>query len=170
MAEFEFAGAKFRGGKMAAVLVALSTLGGGLWGGFEAYARYKAMEDKINSYVAPDLSEIEGRLDLLQQDMGGVKQRLQEVQDIARDTREDTRSDAALLHNAIGHVDKRSRQSDLESREAMRQAEITIRDIIANAQNRFDTKINSVDEKLDALEKRINKNVQQALDNPLLKK
>ena len=31
MAEFEFAGTTFRGGKMFVVLTALSTLGGGAW-------------------------------------------------------------------------------------------------------------------------------------------
>ena len=34
MAEFEFAGMTFRGGKMMVVLTALSTLGGASWGAF----------------------------------------------------------------------------------------------------------------------------------------
>ena len=33
--EVEFAGVKFRGGKIFIIITALSTLGGGLYGGFE---------------------------------------------------------------------------------------------------------------------------------------
>ena len=38
MAEFEFAGMTFKGGKAAIVFTALSTLGGALWAGFEFYS------------------------------------------------------------------------------------------------------------------------------------
>ena len=54
--EVEFGGVKFRGGKLIAILTALSTLGGGIWGGFEVYARWKEMEEQIALYVEPDLS------------------------------------------------------------------------------------------------------------------
>ena len=37
MAEFEVAGMTFKGGKMAVILTALSTLGGASWAGFEFY-------------------------------------------------------------------------------------------------------------------------------------
>ena len=56
MAEMQFAGVTFKGGRLVAIVMALSTLGGGAWGVFEAYARYQAMEKKIASYSAPDLS------------------------------------------------------------------------------------------------------------------
>ena len=56
--EVEFAGVKFRGGKMFAIILALSTLGGGLYGAFEFYKDYMNMKEKIESYVAPDLSSI----------------------------------------------------------------------------------------------------------------
>ena len=41
---------------------------------------------------------------------------------------------------------------------------------INSANTRFDTKISQVDNKLDALEKRLNKQLRRALDNPLLKR
>ena len=40
MAEIEFAGIKFKGGRMVAVAMGLSTLVGGLYGGFEVYKDY----------------------------------------------------------------------------------------------------------------------------------
>ena len=66
MAQLEFGGVKFTGGKMVAVFTALSTLGGALWGGFEVYSRYQSMEKKIASYTAPDLSGFDKRLLVLE--------------------------------------------------------------------------------------------------------
>ena len=170
MAEVEFAGVKFKGGKMVAVLMAGSTLIGGLYGAFEVYKDYQNMKKKIASYTAPDLSGFDKRISLIQKQLKANTTRVGEIQTIARDTRQDTRADAASLHSAISAVDKRSRTADSETRAAMRQAEKTLRDITSSASERFDSKINSVDEKLDALEARIQKQVKRALDNPLLKR
>ena len=49
MAEFEFGGMTFRGGKMAVVLTALSTAGGALWGGFEFYKDYVDMKEVVQN-------------------------------------------------------------------------------------------------------------------------
>ena len=56
MAELEVAGIKYRGGKIFLVLTALTTIGGGLWGGFEFYKDYLNMKEQIQEYVSPDLS------------------------------------------------------------------------------------------------------------------
>jgi chromosome segregation ATPase len=55
MSELEFAGVKFKGGKMFAVLTALSTLGGGAWAGFEFYADYMDMKEIVQNI---DIDEI----------------------------------------------------------------------------------------------------------------
>ncbi len=177
MAEVEFAGVKFKGGKMVAVLLALSTLTGGLYGAFEVYKDYMDMKKKILSYSAPDLSGfdkklsvLEEQMDLLTQDMGSLRTRNQEIQQIVRDTRQDVRDDATKLYAGMSAVDRRSRTLDAETREAMRQAESVIRSIISSASSRFDNKINSVDTKLDTFEKSQDKKLQRALDNPLLRK
>ena len=47
--EIEFAGVKFRGGKMLIIITALTTLGGGLYGGFAFYKDYMNMRDKIET-------------------------------------------------------------------------------------------------------------------------
>ena len=69
MAEVEFAGLKFKGGKIFLILTALGTLMGGAWGVFEFYKDYLNMKDTISSYVAPDLSGFDKRLDLVQQEV-----------------------------------------------------------------------------------------------------
>ena len=56
MAEFEFAGMTFKGGKMFAILTALSTLGGGAWGGFEIYKDYMDMKEIIQEIDIDEIS------------------------------------------------------------------------------------------------------------------
>ena len=69
MAEVEFAGMKFKGGRIFVILTALTTLGGGLWGGFEFYKDYLTMKEQIQEYVAPDLSGFDKRIDLTKEEL-----------------------------------------------------------------------------------------------------
>jgi len=73
MAEVEYKGIKFSGGKLLVILPLLGTIGGGLWGGFELWHRYQAMEIKINKYVAPDLSGFDKKLAILSKRMDGLE-------------------------------------------------------------------------------------------------
>ena len=56
MAEVEYGGIKIGGSKALLLVPLLGTIIGGLWGGFEVYQRYLSMEERINSFVSPDLS------------------------------------------------------------------------------------------------------------------
>ena len=204
--EVDIGGVKFKGGKMLAVVMGLSTFVGGLYGAFEVYKDYMDMKEQIQSYTAPDLSGFDKKLAVMTKTMGtvgkemkSVRNRVLEVQQIVRDIRQDTRPDATSLENAISAVDKRSRALDAETRAAMRQAEKTlraiaasanerfdskinrvtttarqseknIRDITESASARFDAKINGIDSKLTVFERRQDKKLRDALDNPLLRK
>ena len=61
MAEMEFGGMTFRGGKMMVILTALSTLGGAAWGGFEFYKDYMDMREIVQNV---DVDEIAAANDL----------------------------------------------------------------------------------------------------------
>jgi DNA anti-recombination protein RmuC len=205
MAEVQVGDIKFKGGKMLAIVMGLSTFTGGLYGAFEVYKDYMDMKEQIQLYTAPDLSGFDKKLAVMNESMGtvtkemaSVRNRVMEVQEIVRDIRQDTRADAASLENAISAVDKRSRGLDTETRAAMRQAEKTmrgivasanerfdakidrvtttarqseknIRDITESASGRFDAKINGIDAKLNVFEKRQDKKLRDALENPLLR-
>ena len=69
MAEIEYKGVKVGGSKLLLIIPLIGTLIGGLWGGFEVYQRYLLMEKKINSFVSPDLSDYDKRIDLVQQEV-----------------------------------------------------------------------------------------------------
>ena len=63
MAEVEIGGVKFTGGKMAAVLAVLSTLGGTAWGGFEIYKDYTDMKEIIQEI---DINAIQSQNTLIE--------------------------------------------------------------------------------------------------------
>ena len=111
MAELEFAGLKFKGGKIFIIITALTTLGGGLWGGFEFYKDYLDMKDQIQNYTAPDLSGFDKRLDLIQQEtemitqeMSMIIQEVQLVSDVANELKNDLRQELKNQHELIKFV------------------------------------------------------------------
>ena len=73
MAEVEYKGIKIGGSKLLLILPLLGTIAGGLWGGFELWHRYQAMEVKINKYVAPDMSGFDKKLAVLGKRMDGLE-------------------------------------------------------------------------------------------------
>lgn len=83
MSELEFAGVKFKGGKMFAVLTALSTLGGGMWGGFEFYKDYMDMKEIVQNV---DVDEIAAANELQLQKLNDAIKYTQEIRlDLAND-------------------------------------------------------------------------------------
>ena len=67
MAEVEFGGMTFKGGRMMVMLTALSTLGGAAWAGFEFYADYMDMKEIVQNIdtdaIAARNLQIEQKLD-----------------------------------------------------------------------------------------------------------
>ena len=84
MSEVEFGGMKFKGGKMFALLTALSTLGGALWGGFEFYKDYMDMKEIIQNI---DIQEIQAANTLQLQKLDDAINYTVEIrQDLARNS------------------------------------------------------------------------------------
>ena len=109
MGEVEVGGIKFKGGKAVAVVMALSTVGGGLWAGFEFWKDYQDLQETVLSYTAPDLSGFDRRLavqnetvEAVHKEMASVRLRVAEIQQLARDLREDVRSETAKVYDGIG--------------------------------------------------------------------
>ena len=189
MSEVEYKGIKLKGSKLLLILPLLGTLGGALWAGFEGYARWVAMEDKINGYVAPDLSGFTLRLEVLEErivslqenvniETSTLKELVGAAQDDARTIRTDIRNDVHEAHDQIANVDKRSRATEQDIRTSLRQTETDLRTMIDHASDRFDSKRNAIesdaqrrieliDSKLSTLETKLREMLQRALDNPL---
>ena len=122
MAEVNVGGISFKGGKIFGVLIALSTAVGALYGGFEVYKRYLDMEQKINEFVAPDLSgfdkkielskaEMDKRLELIEQELDMIKTEmsmiLEEVSLVAstaKELKDDLKADLRQMDGDIRHI------------------------------------------------------------------
>jgi hypothetical protein len=141
--EVEYGGIKASGGKLFIIISLLGTIGGGLWGGFELFKRYEDMEAKISEYVAPDLSGFDKRLALFDTqlkdkvkfvdlEVSALKELVADAQETARDIRTDIKGEIADQTDQISAIDKRSRADGLETRQAMRNAEGEIRELITS--------------------------------------
>ena len=165
--EVEYGGIKAKGGRLFIIISLIGTIGGGLWGFFELVKRYETMEATISSYVAPDLSGFDKRLDVLKKEISGMKELVADAQGTARDMRTDLKGEIGGQSDQIDAIDKRSRADGLETRQAMRLAEKEVRDLIADTSKRWDYKLTKVDSQIEALETKIDKKIMKALENPL---
>jgi len=66
MAEVSIGGISFKGGKMMAIILALSSAVGALYGGFEMYKRFQDMSAAIEAYQEPDLSGFDKKIALVE--------------------------------------------------------------------------------------------------------
>ena len=178
MAKVEYKGIQISGTKWIFVFPLIGTIIGGLWGGFELYKRYEDMEKQIQSYVAPDLSGFDKRIDVMRGEVIALKELVSDAQETARDIRTDIKGEVNKQHDQIAAVDKRSRSESQETRTIIRNAEKNfndlemgtlsmIRELISNASKRWDDKLTKVDTQIETLEKKIDKKITKALVNPL---
>lgn len=150
MAEIEFGGVTFKGGKMMVLVTALSTLGGATWAGFEFYKDYIGMRDVVENI---DTSAIDARNDV-------IETKLNEAIEYTRDIK-------AGLRDDILRIEKVSDRTE----DNVRELEDKVRDMIDEAEIRFESKREQLrlSQKADIkeLEDKLNKKVQEVLDNPL---
>ena len=159
MAEFEFGGMTFRGGRMMIVLTALSTAGGGLWGGFEFYKDYMDMKEIIQNI---DIESIAAANEL-------QLQKLNDAIDYTRDIKDDLRQDIIRAKGVAEEAERRTKdvQDSIDDRlreieNLNRETEKDVRDTMRDTENRIDADMRQLDTDL-------RKTLQEALDNPLSK-
>ena len=130
MAEIEYGGIKIGGTKLLLIVPLLGTIIGGLWGGFELYSRYLAMEEKIQTYVAPDLSGFDKRIELVQTEVDMIQKEMQMVleeitlvADVAKEMKIDLRSDVRRIEKIVEDTETRVKDDSREFRDDMKDLE-----------------------------------------------
>ena len=130
MAEIEYGGIKIGGTKLLLIIPLLGTIIGGLWGGFELYSRYLAMEEKIQTYVAPDLSGFDKRIELVQTEVDMIQKEMQMVleeitlvADVAKEMKNDLRSDVRRIEKIVEDTETRVKDDSREFRDDMKDLE-----------------------------------------------
>ena len=156
MAEFEFAGMTFKGGKMFMVLTALSTLGGGAWGAFEFYNDYRNMKETIESYVAPDMSGIEQELAVQSESMASILVTIDQLEkklELAEDR----------LTEDMDKVEALARRVDDQTNTTQRE----LRDDVYSIESKVNERMRTLDADLRQTRKDLEEKIQIILDNPL---
>ncbi len=118
MSEIEFGGVKFKGGKMVALLTALSTLGGAMWGGFEFYKDYMDMKEIIQNI---DIDEIAAANEL-------QLQKLDDAINYTVEIRKDLASDVERVEGTVRVLE-----------EQVNKAEETVRTVRDDVYTKLDT-------------------------------
>jgi len=156
MAEVEVGGMTFKGGKMFLLVTVLSTLGGMAWGAFEFYNDYRNMKEMIESYVAPDMSEINQGLAVQSERMESLEaSMLILVADIDK-------LDSESFRN-INNVEDLARQVDDRTAETQRE----LRDDVYALEEKVNDRLRVIDEDLREARKDLEDKIQTILENPL---
>ena len=159
---YEFTPAKL----MVAATLVSSTLGG-LYGAFEVYKDYQSMKKKIASYEAPDLSEFDKRLAVIEENSG-------KTSDYTRDIKNDLKNDIRRNESVTEAVERSVKLAQRETEQEMRQARKDIREDLDKAR----TEVNAIRKEMadarreitkevETLKKDIDNKIQKAIDNPL---
>ena len=147
MAEIEYGGIKIGGSKLLLIVPLLGTIIGGLWGGFELYSRYLDMEEKIQTYVAPDLSGFDKRLELvktevemIEKEMKMVLEEITLVADVAKEMKNYQRGDVRRIEKIVEDTEARVKDDSREFRDDMKdheeRVELKINKALNNPQNK----------------------------------
>ena len=159
MAEVEFGGMTFKGGKMMVVLTALSTLGGALWGGFEFYKDYMDMKEIIQNI---DIDEI-AAANALQ------LQKLEDAIDYTRDIKNDLRKDILRVEGVAEDASRRVKETQRDIDDRLRVMENLNRETEKDVRDSMRATETRLEEDMRRLDKDLKETLQEALNNPLSK-
>lgn len=160
----------------------LSSVLGGLWGAFEVYKDYMDMKEAIQNYTAPDFSEYEKRIIVLEQN-------LEKGVEYTREINTNLKGDIRRIEGVVENVERASktaqrevekdvndirRQVDVEIKEVRRSTDAQVREM----QKQVDATVQSVNERVNKLDRETNAElrtirrevddkIKKALDNPL---
>jgi vacuolar-type H+-ATPase subunit I/STV1 len=157
MAEIEFAGMKFQGGRIAILITALSTLGGASWAGFEFYKDYMDMREIVQSI---DVDTIEAR-NLV------IETKLDEAIDYTRDIKSGLRDDILSIEKQADRAEDKVRALEVDVRESIDNAEERFEVRRDKLKDDYDEALAELRKEIEELEKELDDKLQKALDNPL---
>ena len=144
-------GYEFTPAKLMVAFTLVSSILGGLYSGFEVYKDYQSMKKRIAEYVAPDLSELQAKMDIV---VEKSEKSVQYTQDIKNDLKQDIRR----LEGTVESVERSSKQSQRETDISVKEVQSELR----QTRKELDVAIKDTNANVD-------KKIQRALDNPLAK-
>lgn len=120
---------KYSNKLMYAIIAIAPVVAGSLWGAFEAVKGYQSMQKKIENYEAPDLTEFDKRLTM-------VEENTNKVNDYTRDIKNDIKNDVRRLEKVVEQVERDgkqlSREVDKDLREMRKETDVKIKRVLDN--------------------------------------
>ena len=175
-------GYEFTPAKLMIAGTIVSTILGGLYGAFEVYKDYMDMKDKIANYVAPDLSELEKKLEVIE---ASVNKSTEYTQDIKNDLKNDIRrletvvenverSSKSGLRDADQTVNSTKKEVDQAVKEIRKESDNAIKDIrrysdqtIKEINQELTRNQKETQPEIKQLRREVDDKIKKALDNPL---
>lgn len=162
-------GYEFTPAKLMVAFTLASSILGGLYGTFEVYKDYMGMKKKIAEYVAPDLSEFDKRLAVIEQNSS-------KTADYTRDIKNDLKTDIRRNETVTEQVERSVKQAQRETEAEMRQARKDVREDLDKARNEVNAvrkemaeARREINRDVENLKKEVDNKIQKAIDNPLAK-
>ncbi len=151
--EFKTGGMKISFGSIMAILAFLSTIVGGLYGGFVLY-------QKIEAVTGLDLEEYQLQMNIMDAKVTGISEKVEESVEYSRDIKNGLRSDILSIEKQTDRVE-----------DMVRETEDKVRNMIDDAEVRFESQRERVrvsqSGSMKELEDKLMDKLQRALDNPL---
>ena len=144
-------GYEFTPAKLMVAFTLASSMLGGLYGAFEVYKDYMGMKKKIAEYIAPDLSEFDKRLAVIEENST-------KATEYTRDIKNDLKQDIRRLENVVENVERTTKQ-------AARESDLAVRDV----QQELRKNGKEVDQAIKQVQREVDTKIQKAMDNPLAK-
>lgn len=162
-------GYEFTPAKLMVAFTLVSSILGGLYGTFEVYKDYVGMKKKIAEYTAPDLSEFDKRLAVIEQNSS-------KTADYTRDIKNDLKTDIRRNETVTEQVERSVKQAQRETEAEMRQARKDVREDLDKARNEVNAvrkemaeARREINRDVENLKKEVDNKIQKAIDNPLAK-
>ena len=151
--EFKTGGMKLSFASIMAIFAFLSTIVGGLYGGFVLY-------QKIESVAGLDLEEYQLQMDVMDAKVTGISEKVEESVEYSRDIKNGLRADILGIEKQTDRVE-----------DMVRESEDKVRKMIDDAEVRFENQRERVrvsqSGSMKELEDKLMDKLQRALDNPL---
>lgn len=163
----------------------LSSVLGGLWAAFEVYKDYMSMREAIQNYTAPDLSDYDKRIIVLEQnlekgveytreinvnlkaDIRRIEGVVETVERGTKTTQRETEKEVAAVRREVASEIKEARRGvDLATREMQKQVDTTTQAVNERV-NRIERETN---QELRVIRREVDDKIKKALDNPLADK
>ena len=148
---------------MFAVLLALSSAVGALYGGFEFWKKFQDMSAQIEAYTAPDLSGFDKKIAL-------VESQTQAQMEIVLQKVDGLKSELDIVLEEISLISQVSRELKDDLKKDLRNVEQDVRhitEIVNDVEDRQKEDTRELMNEIKLIEDNLNLNIDKALNNPL---